>query len=1083
MREKGLKVESGARQRAPAEAERARGPGRDRRRSTSCMFAVKLWDVESAAQQLKPLAARAHAGDPVPERRRVAGDRRARCIGAKHVLGGVAYIATRSARPAWSTHTGTMQRAAGRRRAAAGVRRRVRRPPASTSSWPQDIDRARWEKFVFLVGMSGATARRARSRSAWCRADPDLRWLLEAAMRETWRARPQARHGARRRFRRRAHEVRRRPARRHEGLDAARPRGRQAARSAVALRRGGAHERGSRARRAGEPHDLRGAETVPAMADRRQLRVLPAEDAGGQGEAARHLAGARQAQAASSSPCTYGAGGSTREGTLETVLDIRARRPRRRRRTSRASPRRASDIAEQLERYRTQRHPRTSSRCAATCPRGLAASGEFRYASELVAFIRERTGDWFNIEVGVLSRSTTRRRATPSDEIAALQAQGRGRRQRRDHAVLLQPRRVLPLRRRGARARASACRSSRGIMPIHNFSQLARFSEALRRRDPALDALEARGLPRRRERRSARFGARRRRPSSASSARSPAARPACTSTRLNQASAFGRDLETPRAEPSSPAAILALRRRSSSSACMPCLPAREPAARQHCATRTRRSSRPTRTSCWSTSTRRASRRWRRRPAAGPGRAWCTPSCIEGLAAQKPRAIVFDIMFTEPDRFRPQDDAAFAETVAQHPQHLFPAAAPAGERRRQGRAASPRSPRALGCAQSQAPTPRRASAIVPPLVLPPEQWRVGPHHLHRGRRRRRPALSPARSRSAAGSVPSLPARVAFDLGYPVPDADDLVLAWRGRASAFPRVSYQRPVRGLQPLGAHAAGGRVRRQDRDHRHGGDRPAGPARHADRQPASGRRDPRHRDREPEERPLHALRARAWWPAAIGAALVLLLYARIPHGRRRARYWAPRSPRSRRRPAAASYAAGGPAGPAAASDAARRGLDLLCRRRRLPSTCASGARGTRRWRMFSRFVNPHVVKQLLDRGGIESAGSARSDAALLRHPRLHHAVRDAQPGGGGRRSSTATSRCRSTWSSRHGGTLDKFIGDCIMAIWGAPLDDADHARNAVACALDMADTLQAFKRELGAEDLELRRRHRPAFRARRWSA
>ena len=53
-------------------------------------------------------------------------------------------------------------------------------------------------------------------------------------------------------------------------------------------------------------------------------------------------------------------------------------------------------------------------------------------------------------------------------------------------------------------------------------------------------------------------------------------------------------------------------------------------------------------------------------------------------------------------------------------------------------------------------------------------------------------------------------------------------------------------------------------------------------------------------------------------------------------------------------------------------------------------------------------------------------------------------------------------WS--HGGTLDKYIGDCIMAMWGAPLDNADHAKSAVACALDMADTLQAFKREVGAE-------------------
>jgi adenylate cyclase len=50
----------------------------------------------------------------------------------------------------------------------------------------------------------------------------------------------------------------------------------------------------------------------------------------------------------------------------------------------------------------------------------------------------------------------------------------------------------------------------------------------------------------------------------------------------------------------------------------------------------------------------------------------------------------------------------------------------------------------------------------------------------------------------------------------------------------------------------------------------------------------------------------------------------------------------------------------------------------------------------------------------------------------------------------------------KHGGSLDKYIGDAIMAFWGAPLDDPEHAKNAVACALEMADTLLAFKAELG---------------------
>jgi len=39
---------------------------------------------------------------------------------------------------------------------------------------------------------------------------------------------------------------------------------------------------------------------------------------------------------------------------------------------------------------------------------------------------------------------------------------------------------------------------------------------------------------------------------------------------------------------------------------------------------------------------------------------------------------------------------------------------------------------------------------------------------------------------------------------------------------------------------------------------------------------------------------------------------------------------------------------------------------------------------------------------------------------------------------------------SRHKGTLDKYIGDSIMAFWGAPVADASHARNAVLAALEM---------------------------------
>lgn len=43
----------------------------------------------------------------------------------------------------------------------------------------------------------------------------------------------------------------------------------------------------------------------------------------------------------------------------------------------------------------------------------------------------------------------------------------------------------------------------------------------------------------------------------------------------------------------------------------------------------------------------------------------------------------------------------------------------------------------------------------------------------------------------------------------------------------------------------------------------------------------------------------------------------------------------------------------------------------------------------------------------------------------------------------------------RHGGTVDKFIGDCIMAVWGAPVPAADHASRALAAAEDMIRFLE----------------------------
>lgn len=55
-----------------------------------------------------------------------------------------------------------------------------------------------------------------------------------------------------------------------------------------------------------------------------------------------------------------------------------------------------------------------------------------------------------------------------------------------------------------------------------------------------------------------------------------------------------------------------------------------------------------------------------------------------------------------------------------------------------------------------------------------------------------------------------------------------------------------------------------------------------------------------------------------------------------------------------------------------------------------------------------------------------------------------------------------------HGGTVDKYLGDSVMAFWNAPLDDPQHAGNAVMAALHMAQATEALNLQL-AVDPELR--------------
>ena len=172
--------------------------------------------------------------------------------------------------------------------------------------------------------------------------------------------------------------------------------------------------------------------------------------------------------------CTFGAGGSTREGTLETVLEIRAAGYEAAPHLSCIASSRA-ELKAQIERYRAHgiRH---IVALRGDLPSGLASSGELRYANELVAFIRETTGDWFHIEVACYPEYHPQTRSA-ADEIRnfkrKIDAGANSSITQYFYNADAYFRFVDD-----CEAAGIAIPIVPGIMPIGNFAQLARFSDA-----------------------------------------------------------------------------------------------------------------------------------------------------------------------------------------------------------------------------------------------------------------------------------------------------------------------------------------------------------------------------------------------------------------------------------------------------------------------------------------------------------------------------------------------------------------------------------------------------------------------------
>ena len=171
---------------------------------------------------------------------------------------------------------------------------------------------------------------------------------------------------------------------------------------------------------------------------------------------------------------TYGAGGSTRDRTLATVMEIAAQ-------GHSAAPHLScigstcDGVREMLATF-TERGIRRIVALRGDLPSGMADAGEFRYANELVAFIRAETGDRFRIEVAAYPEWHPQAKSPRDDLLNFKRKVDAG----ASSAITQYFYNADAYEHFVAQARALGVSVPiiPGIMPIASFSKLARFSDA-----------------------------------------------------------------------------------------------------------------------------------------------------------------------------------------------------------------------------------------------------------------------------------------------------------------------------------------------------------------------------------------------------------------------------------------------------------------------------------------------------------------------------------------------------------------------------------------------------------------------------
>ncbi|MFD1122380.1 methylenetetrahydrofolate reductase [NAD(P)H] [Methylophilus flavus] len=169
---------------------------------------------------------------------------------------------------------------------------------------------------------------------------------------------------------------------------------------------------------------------------------------------------------------TFGAGGSTRDRTMDTVVEIQGE-------GSEAAPHIScissskEEIRELLQAYQAKGIKRLVT-LRGDIPSGEVSVGDFKYANELVSFIRAETGDWFHLEVAAYPEFHPEAGSAQKDLDNFKRKIDAG----ADSAITQYFYNVDAYFRfvEAAQKLGISAPIIPGIMPIYNYTQLARFS-------------------------------------------------------------------------------------------------------------------------------------------------------------------------------------------------------------------------------------------------------------------------------------------------------------------------------------------------------------------------------------------------------------------------------------------------------------------------------------------------------------------------------------------------------------------------------------------------------------------------------